>query len=210
MTTRNSKAAATKQAPDFGKMLAKSIEQVQPDAIEKAAEAQADAAAIAAPPKPPVPPKEAAPKKKGTRGADRVLAHPAGPQTKYPDKAGTDASKWVVPTRDSFIVAMAKLMAFRPGLTNAQISEIIHPVPKGEPTREGTTSVYYTWDLPRAGFGVERKAGGMHLVMPTGHPIEEIKDHPSPKLGGLLLSQGRTEILDDIQAYNESRGLAHV
>lgn len=197
MATKTPSKRSAPQAADYGQMLASSIDEVvgnkalpaAPTPVEKAAEAQADAAAQASKPK-------------RTRGSDRVLSHPAGPSTKYPDRVPTDETQWTVPVRDSFTVAMAKLMAFRPGLTNAQISEIIHPVPAGQPTREGTTSVYYTWDLPRCGFGVERKAGGMHLLMPKGHSVDEIKSHPSPKLNGLLTSLGRKDILSDIEAYS--------
>lgn len=125
------------------------------------------------------------------RGADGIVSQPGGSKSKYGIPGG---AAWSFP-KDGFVLAMAKLMAVNPGMTPAEISCVIHGQDAdGNPKRQGTTDVYFTWDLPRKGFGVERKAGGLSVLMPEGRDLLELRKVDSPKLDGLIEARGRADL----------------
>lgn len=126
------------------------------------------------------------------RAGDGMISEPAGPTNKY----GISNAAWTLP-KDGFVLALAKLIAVKPGISLDEASCVIHGQDSdGNPTRRGTTAVYQTWDLPRKGFGLKRQGGGLHLVMPEGHDVKEVASAPSAKLDGLIEARKRDDLAE--------------
>lgn len=127
------------------------------------------------------------------RATDGVISEPGGPKNKYGIGEG---AAWSLP-KDGFTLAMAKLIAIKPGISLDEVSCVIHGQDSdGKPTRRGTTSVYQTWDLPRKGLGLKREKGGLHLLVPNGHTVKEVASAPSAKLDGLIEARGRDDLAE--------------
>jgi hypothetical protein len=187
------------QATDFNAALAASIDAIpaatptlKEEILQIASDASTEAPALPA----------AKTTKRGAkpgvrRGGDRVLSCPAGPfHSKKMDDAG-----WTFP-KDGYVMAIAQLLALKPGISPVEISSIIHTNEldgDGLPARLSTTHVYPGWNFVTAGMGIERKDGGWHLLLPNGRTMDEVKSFNSKKLKERATLNGRLDIVQLVE-----------
>lgn len=143
-------------------------------------------------------PKAKAKRRRG--GADGILSQPAGPDhTPSGDDPQMSLADFKLPTSKQYVGAFAKLLALKPGIGVEEVSSILHTKEldgDGLPKRLSTTKVYCTYNFRKAGLGVERKSGGLYLLLPEGYSIDEFKKMPSEKLVERATLNGRDDIVE--------------
>lgn len=133
-------------------------------------------------------------RKKSRRG-DRIISEPAGPN----HQNGMTDEGWQFPRGKTYINAMAKLVALKPGIKPEEVSEIIHSNEHdadGKPVRLSTTTVYPGWNFVNAGFGCERKDGGWHLILPATVTMDQFMAIEATKLIERATLHGRNDIVE--------------
>jgi hypothetical protein len=115
------------------------------------------------------------PAEKPTRSAgDKILSYPAGPQSKWLK----DPTTLKMPRKGSVTLRMIQaILGSATGKSPRELCDMFHPPHADGKDRIGTTKVYATWDIPRAGFGVERKQGNWFILLPEGLTAQEVIDY---------------------------------